>query len=47
MKVDYIDVENYSAISSELSFKDINIDQIINIETKKNYFRIWYKSLQD
>lgn len=43
MYIDYIDVENYSAINGELSFHDINIESIINIETKKKYFRIWFK----
>lgn len=42
--VDYIDVENYSAISGELSFRDIDVKSIINIETKKKYFRIWFRT---
>lgn len=44
MYVDYIDVENYSAINGELSLKNIAISSIINIETKKKYFRIWFKN---
>ena len=43
MDIDYIDVENYSAIKDTLSFHNINLELIINIETKKKYFRIWYK----
>jgi hypothetical protein len=43
MNIDYIDVENYSAISGELYFRNINPESIINIETKKKYFRIWFK----
>jgi hypothetical protein len=34
--IDYIDIENYSAIRGELSFRDIDVKSIINIETKKS-----------
>jgi hypothetical protein len=43
--VDYIDVESYSAIKRELSFRDIDVKSIINIETKKKYFRIWFRTI--
>jgi hypothetical protein len=43
--IDYIDVENYSAIKGELSFRDIDVKSIINIETKKKYFRIWFRTI--
>lgn len=46
-KIDYLDVENYSAIEGELSWHRVKVEQIINIETKKNFFRIWYKKLQE
>ena len=40
--IDYIDVENYSEIKRELSFRDIDVKSILNIETKKKFFRIWF-----
>lgn len=43
--IDYIDVENYSAIKGELFFRDIDVKSIINIETKKKYFRIWFRTI--
>lgn len=43
--IDYIDVENYGAIRGELSFRGINVESIINVETKKKYFRIWFRTI--
>jgi hypothetical protein len=43
--IDYIDVENYSEIKQELFFRDIDVKSIINIETKKKYFRIWFRTI--
>lgn len=43
MKIDYLEVENYSAIEGELSWHGVDVDAVINIETKKKYFRIWYR----
>ena len=40
--IDYIDVENYSAIRGELSFHNIEAVSVINIESKKKCFRIWF-----
>ena len=45
MGVDYIDVEHYSQISWELSKLGVDVKSIINIETKKRFFRIWYKKV--
>ena len=45
--IDYVDVSSYSGINSELDLRNISHQMVINIESKKNYFRIWYKSLQD
>lgn len=41
--IDYIDILNYSAINAELSWNKISVEAVINIETKKDYFRIWFK----
>lgn len=43
--IDYIDVENYSAIKGELSFIGVDVKSIINIETTKEYFRIWFRTI--
>jgi len=43
--IDYIDVENYSAIKEELSFRDVDVKSIINIESNKKYFRIWFRTI--
>jgi len=43
--IDYIDVEKYSEIREELSFRGVDIKSIINIETKKKYFRIWFRTI--
>lgn len=43
--IDYIDVENYSEIKQELFFRGIDVKSIINIETKKKYFRIWFRTI--
>jgi hypothetical protein len=43
--IDYIDIKSYNMIREELFFRDININSIINVETKKEYFRIWFKKI--
>ena len=47
MGINYFDVKSYTEIDWELSKLDLDVESIINIETKKSFFRIWYKKLQD
>jgi hypothetical protein len=43
--IDYIDVENYFEIRQELFLRGKDVKSIINIETKENYFRIWFRTI--
>lgn len=45
--INYFDVIYCAAIIPELSIRSTDVKSIINIETKKKYFRVWYKQFKE
>lgn len=43
MIIDYFDVDSYGAIRGGMSDRDIDTRDVINVESKKKYFRIWFR----
>lgn len=43
MIIDYFDVETYGDIERSMRDRDIVSRDVINVESKKKYFRVWFK----
>lgn len=43
MIIDYFDVDTYGGIQYGMRDRDIDSRDIINVESKKKYFRVWFR----
>jgi hypothetical protein len=43
MIIDYFDVDSYGGIRWGMQDREIDSRDVINVESKKKYFRIWFK----
>lgn len=43
MIIDYFDADTYSDILRGMRDRDIDSRDVINVESKKKYFRIWFR----
>ena len=43
MIIDYFDVDSYSGIRGGMQDREIDSRDVINVESKKKYFRIWFR----
>lgn len=43
MIIDYFDADTYSDIRGGMQGREIDSRDVINIESKKKYFRIWFR----
>lgn len=46
MIIDYFDVETYDGIRWGMQDRDIDSRDVINIESKKGYFRVWFRKIE-
>lgn len=47
MIIDYFDVDSYGDIKYGMRDRDIDSRDVINVESKKKYFRIWFRRKED
>ena len=43
MIIDYFDVDSYGGIKYGMRDRDIDTRDVINVESKKKYFRVWFR----
>lgn len=43
MIIDYFDVKSYGSIQEGIKDRGIDSRNVINIESRKKYFRIWFR----
>lgn len=43
MIIDYFDADTYGGIRGGMRDRDIDSRDVINVESKKKYFRIWFR----
>jgi hypothetical protein len=43
MIIDYFDVDTYSDIRGGMQDREIDSRDVINVESKKKYFRVWFR----
>lgn len=43
MIIDYFDADTYAEIQGGMRDRDIDSRDVINVESKKKYFRIWFR----
>jgi hypothetical protein len=43
MIIDYFDVDSYGGIRGGMQDREIDSRDVINVESKKKYFRVWFR----
>ena len=43
MIIDYFDVDTYGGIEGSMRDREIDSRDVINVESKKKYFRVWFR----
>lgn len=43
MVIDYFDVKTYNGIQEGMREREIDSRDVINVESKKRYFRVWFR----